>query len=346
MSVEAQSGSGQPKVSASLSYREAVTAALWEEMERDPDVYMIGEDIAIGGGAFGVTKGFLDQFGLNRVVDAPLSESGFMGMAAGSAQLGLRPVVEVQFADFVSDSFKMLVNYAAGVYYRQGGQVPMVVRLPAGALKSAGPFHSCNPESWFYHTPGLKIVAPASPYDAKGLLKAAIRDNNPVLYLEYKKLYNLPLDQFPEPLRTQMPGEDFVVPIGEARIVREGEDLTLITHGTTVLDSLRAAEMASEEGFEVEVIDMRSILPFDREAILRSVKKTGRVLISHEDLKTGGVGAEWAAILAEEAFEHLDAPVRRVAAADVPLPYSPPLEDYFLPNAEKICEAIREVAGF
>lgn len=346
MSVDAQSGTGPSNISASLSYREAVTAALWEEMERDPDVYIIGEDIAIGGGAFGVTKGFLDQFGLKRVVDAPLSESGFMGMAAGSAQLGLRPVVEMQFADFVSDSFKMLVNYAAGVYYRQGGEVPMVVRLPAGALKSAGPFHSCNPESWFYHTPGLKIVAPASPYDAKGLLKAAIRDNNPVLYLEYKKLYNLPLDQFPEPLRTQMPAKDFVVPIGEARIVREGEDLTLITHGTMVLDSLRAAEMASEEGLEVEVIDMRSILPFDREAILCSVKKTGRVLISHEDLKTGGVGAEWAAILAEEAFEHLDAPVRRVAAADVPLPYSPPLEDFFLPNAEKICEAIREVAGF
>ncbi len=346
MNAEARSGSVPPESESTLSYRDAVSEALMEEMERDPDVYMIGEDIAIGGGAFGVTKGFLEQFGPNRVVDSPLSESGFLGMAAGSAQLGLRPVVEMQFADFVSDAFKMLVNYAAGVYYRQGGQVPLVVRLPSGSLGSAGPFHSCNPESWFYHTPGLKIVAAASPYDAKGLLKAAIRDNNPVIYLEYKRLYNLPMSQFPELLRIPIPDEDFIVPIGEARLLREGEDLTLITHGTTVLDSLKAADIAAEEGLEVEVIDLRSILPFDRDAIVRSVEKTGRALIVHEDLKIGGVGAEWAAVLAEEAFELLDAPVRRVAAVDAPIPYSPTLEDFFLPNTDKICDAIREVASF
>ncbi|MFQ5692986.1 MAG: alpha-ketoacid dehydrogenase subunit beta [Nitrospinota bacterium] len=329
-----------------ITYREAISAALREEMDLDPDVYQIGEDIGIGGGAFGVTKGFLERYGPMRVVDAPLSESGFVGMAAGSAQLGLRPVVEMQFADFVTETFKMLVDYAAGAHYRQVGPVPMVVRLPAGALNSAGPFHSRNPEAWFYHTPGLKIVAPASPYDAKGLLKAAIRDDNPVLYIEYKKLYNLPPDAYPPALRTDVPEEDYTVPIGEAQVLREGEDVTLITHGTMVLESLRAADDAEREGIDAEVVDPRSILPFDREALLASVRKTGRVVIVHEDNKTGGVGSEWAAILAEEAFEWLDAPVRRVAALDTPMPYSPPLEEACLPGAGGIAEALREVAGY
>ncbi len=330
----------------SVTYRDAIMAALQEEMDLDPDVYQVGEDIGIGGGAFGVTKGFLDRYGPMRIVDAPLSESGFLGMAIGSAQMGLRPVVEMQFADFVTEAFKMLVHYAAGANYRQNRPVPIVVRLPAGALKSAGPFHSCNPEAWFYHTPGLKIVAPVTPYDAKGLLKAAVRDNNPVLYLEYKKLYNLPPDQYPAALRREVPEGDYTVPIGKARIVRKGEDVTLITHGTTVLESLRAAEEVNRDGIEVEVVDLRSIMPFDRETLIESVKKTGRAVIVHEDHRTGGVGSEWSAVLAEEAFEWMEAPVKRVAAADTPIPYSPPLEEHFLPNAETIAEALREVVEF
>ncbi len=329
-----------------VTYRDAISAALQEEMDLDPDVYLIGEDIAIGGGAFGVTKGFLDRYGPMRVVDAPIAESGFVGMSIGSAQMGLRPVIEMQFADFVSDAFKMLVHYAGGAHYRGGGPVPIVVRLPAGALKSAGPFHSCNPESWFYHTPGLKIVAPASPYDAKGLLKAAVRDNNPVLFLEYKKLYNLPLSQYPEVLRMGAPEEDYTVPIGKARIVREGEDVSLITHGTMVLEALRAAEQVERDGIEAEVIDLRSVIPFDRETVLGSARRTGRAVIVHEDNKTGGVGSEWAAVLAEEAFESLDAPLRRVAAPDAPIPYAPELEDAFLPNAGKIADALREVVEY
>jgi 2-oxoisovalerate dehydrogenase E1 component beta subunit len=321
-----------------LTYRQAITAALREEMERDKDVYLIGEDIGLGGGAFGVTKGFLKAFGPMRVVDTPLAESGFVGVAVGAAHKGLRAVVEIQFADFVTETFKMLVDYAAGAHFRGAGPVPITIRLPSGALKSAGAYHSHNPEAWFFHTPGLKIAAPATPYDAKGLLKAAIRDNNPVLFLEYKKLYNLPLSQIPE--------GDFTVPIGRGRVIREGKDITLITHGTTVYDALRAAEAISAEGVEVEVVDLRSILPFDRELILSSVKKTGRALIVHEDHKTGGVGAEWAALIAEEAFESLDAPVRWVGALDTPIPYSPPLEEYFLPNAQKMTEALRDLAAY
>lgn len=329
-----------------LTYRQAITAALWEEMERDKDLFLIGEDIGLGGGAFGVTKGFLKAFGPMRVVDTPLAESGFVGVAVGAAHKGLRAVVEMQFADFVTETFKMLVDYAAGAYFRGAGPVPITIRLPSGALKSAGPYHSHNPEAWFYHTPGLKMVAPATPYDAKGLLKAAIRDNNPVLFLEYKKLYNLPLSQIPEILRPEIPEGDFTVPIGRGRVIREGEDVTLVTHGTTVYDALRAAEAVSAEGIEVEVIDLRSIVPFDRELFLSSVRKTGRALIVHEDHKTGGVGAEWAALVAEEAFESLDAPVRRVGALDTPIPYSPPLEEYFLPNAQKITEALRGLASY
>lgn len=329
-----------------ITYREAIRAALREEMDLCPEVYLVGEDIGIGGGAFGVTQGFLDRYGPLRVVDAPLSESGFVGMAIGSAQMGLRPVVEMQFADFVTECFKMLVDYAAGAHYRQVGPIPLVVRLPAGALRSAGPFHSGNPEAWFYRAPGLKIVAPASPYDAKGLLKAAVRDDNPVLYLEYKRLYNLPWEQYPPALRIEVPEGDYVVPIGEARVVREGEGVTLLTHGTMVLEALRAAEEVERDGIDVEVVDLRSLLPFDREALLRSVRKTGRAVVAHEDRKTGGVGAEWAALLAEDAFEWLDAPVRRVAALDTPIPYSPPLEEHFLPNARRIAEALREVAAY
>jgi len=331
---------------AQLTYRQAITTALWEEMERDPEVYLIGEDIGLGGGAFGVTKGFLEAFGAMRVVDAPLAESGFVGAAVGAAHKGLRAVVEMQFADFITETFKMLVDYAAGSYFRGAGPVPITIRLPAGALKSAGPYHSHNPEAWFYHTPGLKVVAPATPYDAKGLLKAAIRDNNPVLFIEYKKLYNLPLSQVPEVLHPEVPEGDWTVPIGKGRVIREGKHLTLITHGTTLYDAFQAAETLSDEGVEVEVVDLRSILPFDRELILSSVKKTGRVLIVHEDHKTGGVGAEWAALIAEEAFESLDAPIHRVGALDTPIPYSPPLEEYFLPNTRKIVEALRELSAY
>ncbi|MFQ5894359.1 MAG: alpha-ketoacid dehydrogenase subunit beta [Nitrospinota bacterium] len=330
-----------------LTYREAVSAALWEEMERDPNVFLIGEDIGLGGGAFNVTKGFQKHFGKTRVVDAPLCESGFTGVAIGAALRGLRPVVEMQFADFVTEAFKMIVDYASGNHYRQMGPVPMVVRLPAAALASAGAFHSHNPESWFFHTPGLKMVAPATPYDAKGLLVAAIRDNNPVLYLEYKKLYNYPLADLPQALKPPIPEEEYVVPIGQARCLREGTNATLLTFGTGVLLAWEAAQRLEEEdGASIEVIDLRSLLPYDKGAILGSVKKTGRLLILHEAPRTGGVGGEFAAVVAEEAFEHLDAPIRRVTALDTPIPFSPPLEKAYLPSTEKVVEGLRALLAY
>ncbi|MDP7385860.1 MAG: transketolase C-terminal domain-containing protein, partial [Nitrospinota bacterium] len=301
-----------------LTYREAISAALWEEMERDESVFLLGEDIGRGGGAFYVTKGFQDHFGRERVVDTPLSESGFTGAAIGAALAGLRPVVEFQFAGFVTEAFKMIVDFAAGNHYRQMGPVPIVLRLPSAALVSAGPFHSVNPEAWFFHTPGLKIVAPATARDAKGMMKEAIRDPNPVLFLEYKKFYNFPLEDLPEALRPELPEEDYTVPFGDAALRRVGEDISLVTFGTTVLEALEAAEILEQEGISVEVLDLRSLVPFDKDAILATVRKTGKLLILHEARKRGGIGAEFATIVAEEAFEHLDAPIRRVAALDTP----------------------------
>lgn len=329
-----------------LTYREAISAAIWEEMERDESVFLLGEDIGLGGGAFYISKGFQERFGRERVVDMPLSEAGFTGAAIGAALNGMRPIVEFQFADFVTESFKMIVDFAAGNHYRQMGPVPIVLRLPSASLTSAGPFHSQNPEPWFFSTPGLKIAAPTTSYDAKGMMKTAIRDNNPVLYLEYKKFYNYPLDDLPEVLKPDIPDEDYTVPFGEARVLREGKDLSLITFGTTVLEALEAADILDSEGVQVEVIDMRTIFPFDKDAILNTTQKTGKLLILHEARKRGGVAGEFASIVAEEAFEFLDAPIRRVGAIDTPIPMSPPLEKAYLPGTEKVVDALRELAAY
>ncbi len=329
-----------------ITYREALSQALWEEMERDEDVFLVGEDIGLGGGAFYVTRGFQEKFGRDRVVDAPLSEAGFTGAAIGAALCGMRPVVEFQFADFVTEAFKMIVDFAAGNHYRQMGPVPIVLRLPSAALASAGPFHSQNPEIWFFGTPGLKIVAPTTARDAKGMLKAAIRDPNPVIFMEYKKFYNYPVDELPEALKPDMPEGDWLAPFGEARTLRAGEDVSLITFGTSVLEALEAAEVLAAEGASVEVIDLRTLVPLDREAMLESVRKTGKVLFLHEARKRGGVGGELAAIVGEEVFEHLDAPVRRVGAPDVHVPLSPPLERAYLPGVEKVVSELRDLAAF
>lgn len=323
-----------------LNYLEAISAGLREEMRRDETVFCLGEDIGAYGGAFKLTQGFIEEFGENRVLDTPLAESAIIGAAMGAALMGLRPVAEMQFADFISCGFNQLVNNAAKTHYRWGAAVPMVVRCPSGGALHAGPFHSQNPEAWFFRVPGLKVVAPSTPYDAKGLIIAAIRDNNPVLYFEHKALYR------DTKIREEVPEEDYIVPIGEAAVRREGKDITLLTYGLMAHRSLEAAEILASDGVDVEVIDLRSILPFDKQCILTSVRKTSRLLIVHEDTLTGGVGGELAAIVAEEAFEYLDAPIRRVAAIDTPIPFSPPLEAFFLPNTDKIVAALRDLAAY
>jgi pyruvate/2-oxoglutarate/acetoin dehydrogenase E1 component len=319
---------------------EAIREALWEEMERDPDVFLMGEDIGVYGGAFKVTDGFLDAFGENRVVDTPISEAGFTGAAAGAAHMGLRPVVEMQFMDFVSCAYEPLTNYIATSRWRQAGAQPIVIRGPVGGGVRGGPFHSQNPEMAFFHTPGLKIVYPSNARDAKGLLKAAIRDDDPVLYFEHKKLYRAPF------LREVLPPEDYVVPLGEARVVREGADLSIVTYGNMVHESRKAAEQLEEEGIDVEILDLRSLMPLDEEAILTSVRKTHRLLVVHEDTRTGGIAGEIAMRVSEKAFEWLDAPMLRVTALDTPVPYSPPLEDYFLPQVDDILTACRYLKSY
>lgn len=325
---------------AEITYLEAISSGLRDEMRRDETVFCLGEDIGKYGGAFKITDGFLDEFGEDRVIDTPLAESAIIGAALGAAIMGLRPVAEMQFADFITSGFNQIVNNAAKTHYRWGAAVPMVIRCPSGGGMNGGPFHSQNPEAWFFRVPGLKIVAPSSPYDAKGLIKSAIRDNNPVLYFEHKGLYR------DRKIKAELPEEDYVVPIGEGIIRREGADLTIITYGMMVHRSMEAAEDLAKEGVEVEVIDLRSLLPFDREMILESVKKTSRLLIVHEDTLTGGIGGEMAAIIADEAFEYLDAPIKRLAGLDTPIPFSPPLEEFFLPNTEKITKALRDLAAY
>ena len=324
---------------AEITYLEAIRQGLAEEMERDPNVFVMGEDIGAYGGAFKVTEGLLEAFGEERVIDTPISEAGFVGAAAGAAHMGMRPVVEMQFIDFISCAYDMLTNYVATARYRAFLPCPMVVRGPSGGYVRGGPFHSQNPEAAFLHTPGLKIVYPATARDAKGLLKAAIRDDDPVLYFEHKYLYRR--------VKEELPADDYVVPIGKARTAREGKDLSIITYAATVWKSLEAAEqLEKEDGLSVEVIDLRSLLPMDDEAIAATVKKTNRVLIVHEDTRTGGVAGEITARINETAFEWLDAPVMRVTAADVPLPYSPPLEDYVLPQTPDIITAARRLAAY
>ncbi|MFQ5839824.1 MAG: alpha-ketoacid dehydrogenase subunit beta [Candidatus Methylomirabilales bacterium] len=321
-----------------ITYLEAIREALWEEMDQDDRVFLLGEDIGVYGGAFKITQGFLEKFGEDRVIDTPLAESGFVGAAIGAALMGMRPVVEVQFADFITCAFDQIVNMAAKYHYRLGNPVPMVIRAPFGGRLHAGPFHSTCPEAWFVHTAGLKVVAPATPYDVKGLLKASIRDPNPVIFCEHKYLYRH--------VKGPIPKEDYVVPIGRADAKRTGKDLTVVTYGAMVPQSLQAADTVAAEGIDVEVVDLRTLVPLDREAILASVAKTGRALIVHEAPEACGVGAEVAALIAEQAFRALDAPVLRLTAPNTPVPFSPPLEDFYLPNADKIAARLRELAAY
>ncbi len=317
---------------------DAISQALWEEMERDPGIFMMGEDIGPYGGAFKVTKGFIEHFGPERIIDMPIAEEAFTGMAVGAALMGMRPVIEYQYADFISCAWDQIVNVAAKYHYRTREAVPMVMRAPSGAGLRAGPFHSQSPEGWFAHVPGLKVVMPATPYDAKGLIKAAIRDNNPVIFFEHKYLYRR--------LKEQIPAEDYTVPIGKAKVQREGGDVTIVTYAAMLQTALEAANKAQEKGVSVEVVDLRTIYPLDKEIILNSVAKTGKVIMLYEDTKTLGIGAEVSAIIAEEAFESLDGPVLRVASPDAPIPYSPPLEDYYLPQVDDVMAAIDRLAAY
>ncbi|MEK6692405.1 MAG: alpha-ketoacid dehydrogenase subunit beta [Nitrospirota bacterium] len=321
-----------------ISYIEAISEALMEEMERDKNVFILGEDVGVYGGAFRVTEGFYEKFGEWRVLDTPLSESGFTGAAIGAALMGMRPVVEMQFADFISCAFDQIVNVAAKNYYRWGGATPIVIRAPFGGNVHGGSFHSQCPEAWFFHCPGLKIVAPSMPYDAKGLLKAAIRDDNPVIYLEHKYLYRR--------IKENIPEDDFIVPIGKADIKREGRDITIITYGAMVHTALEAAKLLEEKGIDMEVLDLRTLLPLDKEAIFSSVKKTNKAMILHEATKTGGIGAEVASIISEEMFDYLDGPIIRITAPDTPVPYSPPMEEFYIPKVSDVIKAAEKLAAY
>ncbi len=323
---------------ASTTYLEAIRQALWEEMERDPRVFLMGEDVGEYGGAFKLTTGFVDHFGPERVIDTPIVESGLVGAAAGAALMGQRPIVEMQFIDFIANAFDQLVNFVAKNHWRWGQPMPLVVRGPSGGGVRGGPFHSQNPEGWFHHVPGLKIVQPATAYDAKGLLKAAIRDPDPVLYLEHKLLYRR--------VKEELPSDDYEVPIGKASVRRAGRDLTIVTYGAMVQRSLEAGERLAENGIEAEVIDLRTLLPLDEATLVESVSRTSKAVIVHEDTRTGGLGAEISACLAESAFEYLDGPVLRVAAKDCGVPYSAPLEDAFLPQVEDILNACDQLAAY
>ena len=320
---------------------EALHQGIREAMTEDESVFVIGEDVARYGGAFKVTEGLLDDFGEDRVIDTPISEAAIVGAACGAALMGMKPIAEFQFIDFISNGFDMLTNYAAKSRYRGCGSIGAVFRGPCGSGVRGGPFHSVNAESFFLNTAGLKIVEPSTAYDAKGLLKSAIDDPDPVLLFEHKKLYRMPR------LREVLPDEDYRVEIGKARIAREGEDLSIITFGAQTLNALDAAErIEREDGRLIEVIDLRSLAPLDKQAILASVKKTNRVIVLHEASLTGGIGGEISAIIAEEAFEWLDAPVIRIASIDSPVPFAPAMEDYYLPSLDEIVEGCRKVLKY
>ncbi len=325
---------------AETTYHEAIRQGIWEEMERDPKVFLLGEDIGTLGGAFRVTEGFLARFGAERVIDTPVSEVAIVGAAAGAAHMGLRPVCEMQFIDFISCAYSILTNYVATARYRADLAVPMVVRGPCGGYVRGGPFHSQNPEAAFVHTPGLKILCPATVRDAKGLIKAAIRDEDPVLFFEHKYLYRRLKEDLPA-------GEEILTPIGRARVAREGSDLAIIAYGAMVWKALEAAEQLRQaEGLEVEVIDLRSLAPLDDDAIVAAVRKTHRVLVAHEDTRTGGLAGEITARISELCFEWLDAPVKRVCAHDVALPYAPTVEDYVLPQVADLVAAARWLRNY
>src|SRR5882724_702410 len=319
---------------AQATYLEAIRQGLWEEMESDPSVFCIGEDIGIYGGAFKVTDGFVHHFGTQRVIDTPIAESAIVG----AALTGLRPVAEFQFMDFIGCAFNQIVNMVAKSHYRWGAPAPLVLRGPCGGGVHGGPFHSQNPEMHFVHTPGMKVVAPATPSDAKGLIKSAIRDNNPVLFLEHKFLYRR--------IKEDVPDNDYAVPIGKARVHREGRDLSVITYAAMVHTAQEAADILAKEGIEVEILDLRSLMPLDREAITQTVKKTNKVILLHEDTRTGGLAGELAAIINEEAFDDLDGPIVRITALDTPVPFSPPLEHFFLPKVEAVVREGRKLNSY
>ncbi len=318
-----------------MTYVEAIRQGLLEEMERDESVFIMGEDVGVYGGAFKVTKGFLERFGERRVIDTPISESAIAGAGTGAAINGLRPVIEMQFSDFMACAFDQITNFAAKCRYRWGAEVPLVIRAPTGGGFSGGPFHSQNPEMPYVHTPGLKVVEPSTAYDAKGLIKAAIRDNDPVIFLEHKHLYRR--------VKGDVPEEDYTVPLGKAAVRREGRDLSVITYGAMVHVALEAAETLAGEGIDMEIVDLRTLMPLDREAVIATAKKTSKVILLHEDTLTGGLGGELAAIIGEHAFDYLDGPLTRIAPPDTPVPFSPSLEKAFLPNAETVSEKAREL---
>ncbi len=324
---------------AQTTYLEAIRQGLFEEMRRDPSVFLIGEDIGAYGGAFKVTDGMLEEFGPDRVIDTPISESAIVGASIGASMVGMRPVAEFQFIDFMGNAWNLINNFAAKNRYRWGQGVPIVLRGPCGGGVHGGPFHSANPEMYYVHTPGIKVVAPATAYDAKGLIKAAIRDEDPVLYLEHKYLYRR--------VKEEIPAGDYAVPIGKAATRRQGDDLTIFTYGAMLYPVQEAAETLSrDDGVEVEIVDLRSLQPLDEEAILAGARKTGKVLIVHEDTRTGGIAGEITALISEGAFEYLDGPVLRLTAPDTPVPYSPPMEDFFIPGREDVLAAARQLAAY
>ena len=320
---------------------EAIREGIREEMSKDDSVFVIGEDVGTYGGAFKVTEGLLEQFGPERIIDTPISEAAIVGAACGAALMGMKPIAEFQFIDFISCGFDMLTNFAAKSRYRGCGGIGAVFRGPCGSGVRGGPFHSLNAESFFLNTAGLKMVEPSTAYDAKGLIKSAINDPDPVLFFEHKKLYRLPR------LREVLPDEDYTVPIGKARVAREGKDLSIVTFGAQTLNALDAAEkVEKEDGISVEVVDLRTLAPLDRDAIKETVKKTNRAIVLHESSITGGIGGEVAAIIAEEAFEWLDAPVIRIASIDSPVPFAPQMEDYYLPSLDEVVQACRKLVAY
>ena len=321
-----------------VTYLEAIRQGIWEEMERDPSVFCLGEDIGLYGGAFKVTEGFVDRFGPERIIDTPIAESAIVGAAFGASLTGMRPVAEFQFMDFIGCAFNQIVNMVAKAHFRWGAPAPLVLRGPSGGGVHGGPFHSQNPEAWFVHVPGLKVVCPATAYDAKGLIKSAIRDNNPVIFFEHKFLYRR--------IKEELPEGDYTVPLGKARVARAGHHVSVIAYAAMVHTALEAAATLAKEGIELEVVDLRTLLPLDREAIAATVKKTNRAIVLHEDVRTGGIAGEVAAIINEEAFDWLDAPIVRITAKDTPVPFSPPLEDWFLPKAEDVVRAARRLMAY
>jgi 2-oxoisovalerate dehydrogenase E1 component beta subunit len=327
---------------ATMTLIDAVRMAMDEEMERDPRVFLTGEDVGVRGGVFRASQGLFEKYGPERVVDSPLAELSIVAVGIGAALADLRPICEIQFADFIHPAFNQIVNEAAKMYYRSNGawRVPMVIRAPYGGGITGGLYHSQSVEALFAHVPGLKVVIPSTPYDAKGLLKSAVRDPNPVLFFEPKKGYRA--------IKGDVPEDDYIVPIGPASIAREGRDLSVFAYGMMAHYTLQAAEkVAKSDGLDVEVVDIRTLLPLDKTAILDSVKKTGKALIVYEDNRTLGYGAEVAAVLADEGFEYLDGPIRRLTGPDVPsVPYSHSMQEFFMPNPDTIADAIRELAGY